>query len=134
MESYYLNEKGIIKTEMLEALAENEAKKLSNATIKKKDMTTTQLRKFFNEVKALEKRLRDNGDSDEYFNKIMPLVKMLKAKIYYSSGRENVTKEFEEFILSKIDKVRDKNDFKAFVLHFEAVVGYFYRFKNLSKR
>ncbi len=134
MESYYLNEKGIVKTEMLEALAENEAKKLSNAAIKNKEMTTTQLRKFFNEVKALEKRLRDNGDSDEYFNKIMPLVKMLKAKISYSSGRKNVTKEFEEFILSKIDKIRDKNDFKAFVLHFEAVVGYFYGFQSLSKR
>lgn len=134
MESYYLNEKGIIKTEMLEAFAEKEAKKLSNATIKNRDTTTTQLRKFFNEVKALEKRLKDNGDTDEYFSKIMPLVKMLKAKIHYSFGRDKVPKEFEEFILTKVDNVRDKNDFKAFVLHFEAVVGYFYGLESLSKR
>ncbi|MHB8278726.1 MAG: type III-A CRISPR-associated protein Csm2, partial [Candidatus Humimicrobiaceae bacterium] len=105
MESYFFDEEGIIKTELLEKAAEKEAQKFGA-------LTTTQLINFFNEVKALEKRLKDNGDSDEHFKKIMPLIKMLKSKIVYASARQKNMGEFEEFIKDRIDKIKNKKDFK----------------------
>ncbi|MHB8279468.1 MAG: type III-A CRISPR-associated protein Csm2, partial [Candidatus Humimicrobiaceae bacterium] len=70
----------------------------------------------------------------EHFKKIMPLIKMLKSKIVYASARQKNMGEFEEFIKDRIDKIKDKKDFKAFVLHFEAVVGYFYGFNSGIRR
>jgi len=104
MESYFLDENGTIKTELLESAAEKEAQKFGR-------LTTSQLRNFFNEVKALEKRVKDNGDTDEYFKKIMPLIKMLKAKVAYASARQKNMGEFEEFIKSRIDKINNKKGF-----------------------
>lgn len=124
MESYYLNSNGIIKEEFLDSKAKSEAGKFYK-------LNPSQIRRFFSEVKSLEKRLKDNNESEDYFQKILPLIKMLKAKVSYAYGRQVVTKEFEEFINEKINMIKTKEDFKAFVLHFEAVVGYFY---GLSKR
>ena len=134
MASYYLNENGNgLRPELLESEAEQQAQKFS-------ELNTTQLRKFFNEVKALEKRLKDNGDSDEYFNKnLIPLIKMLKAKVSYSLARQDKKdfqqfKYFEEFLKRNIDNIKNKQDFKFFILHFESVIGYYYYFnKNLNK-
>jgi len=134
MASYYLNENGDgIRPELLESEAEKQAQKFSR-------LNTTQLRKFFNEVKALEKKLKDNNDSDEYFNKnLIPLIKMLKAKVSYSLARQEKKdfqqfKDFEEFLKRNIDNIKNKQDFKFFVLHFEAVIGYYYYYnKNLNK-
>lgn len=134
MASYYLNENGDgIRPELLESEAEKQAQKFSG-------LNTTQLRKFFNEVKALEKKLKDNNDSDEYFNKnLIPLIKMLKAKVSYSLARQEKKdfqqfKDFEEFLKRNIDNIKNKQDFKFFVLHFEAVIGYYYYYnKNLNK-
>jgi len=126
MASYYLDENNKIKPELLESEAEKQAQKFSG-------LNTTQLRKFFNEVKALEKRLKDYSYSDEYFNELIPLIKMLKAKASYAYGRNNISLTFKNFIIENIDKIKSKNDFKAFILYFEAIVGYFYGLNNVKR-
>ena len=123
MESYFLNEKGNFKENLLNIEAKGEAEKLRSA---KPKLNETQIRKFFNEVKFFEKRLKDNNNSDECFEKIFPLIKMLKAKVAYAFGRRVVPKEFVDFLNKNINEIKSKKDFQAFALHFEAIVGYYY--------
>ncbi len=88
-------------------------------------LTSAQLRKYYREVKSLESKVEAKG-----FAQIMPLIKMLKSKTGYAcpvTGRERkIPEEFKQYLNMCVDKIQDKEDFKAFVLFFEATVGYFY--------
>lgn len=87
-------------------------------------MSSSQLRRFYHDVKALEAQVVAEDD----FTKIKPMVKMLKSKAAYARGRSGsrVPRLFEEFIQQSVDTIQDLSDFKAFLKVFEAVVGYFY--------
>ncbi len=111
----------VIKEELVTAKAEEIADKFIGKDPKKPNLKSSQLRKFYMEVKALEDRIKG-----EKFDKIKPLVKMLKVKANYQKGRGLVPQDFVDFITKCVDNVNDKDDFKAFVRHFEAVVGYYY--------
>ena len=111
----------VIKEELVTKEAEKIADELVGNNPRKPDLKSSQLRKFYMEVKALEDRVKA-----EKFDKIKPLVKMLKVKVNYQKGRGLVHPKFVDFITKCIDNVNDENDFKAFVTHFEAVVGYYY--------
>jgi len=128
MSSYFYDDKGNIRLELVEKEAVKNAEDFC-----RRGLSSSQLRKFFTEVKAFEKRLREI-DTNEYFQKTLPLIKMLKAKVSYASSatssRDKVPREFVNFVCEKIDKIQNKEDFKAFVLHFESVVGYFYSFSR----
>lgn len=104
-----------------------EAEKLAKtfATLKP-ELTSTQLRKFFNEVRSLEDRTEENFDEQK------ALVLMLKSKIAYSVGKKTskTPKEFKDFIDACIDRIDDKKDFDGFVKFFENVVGYFVYYKE----
>jgi len=91
-------------------------------------LTSAQLRRFYTEVKSIDKRLETAGDKEKKFKELFPLIKMLKSKVAYASNprKRRVPDQFRKFIDDSIDKVIDKKDFDAFVLQFEAVVGYFY--------
>lgn len=125
MGSYYY-ENNIIKEEFLGSKAREEAEKIARKGGKK--ITKTKIRKFYNEVKNYLNRLKE-----EDFARIFPLIKMIKAKVSYELGREtgrDIPEEFFNFINKNIDKIKDKKDFEAFVLHFEAVLGYYYGLSN----
>jgi CRISPR-associated protein Csm2 len=81
-----------------------------------KAMTTTQLRKFFGEVKRIEM----NGfDLSEFI--------MLNPLLAYAAGREKEKtklKDFQEQMSTVIREVKDEKDFKNFVNIFEAIVAY----------
>lgn len=126
MDSYFYDDKGVIRTELLESKAKSIAEKLKN------EITSTQLRNYFNEVKYYDRKLKEN-DTDEYFYQLFPLIKMLKAKVVYGTRNEKKEKkekkfpqEFVDFMIKTINEIKNRKDFKAFVYHFEAILGYFY--------
>lgn len=86
-----------------------------------KKVSSSQLRNFFNDVRSLEARIESGN-----FEVFRPHIKMLKAKVAYAQDRGKVSKAFEHLISKCVDLIEDDRDFKAFVLFFEAIVGYFY--------
>lgn len=93
-------------------------------------LNSAQLRKFHNEAKELEERIKNLENPVKDFAKIRPMVKMLKSKVAYacpSNGRDRkVPEEFRKFIEEMVDHIDDHKDFRVFALCFEAVVGFFY--------
>jgi CRISPR type III-A-associated protein Csm2 len=88
-------------------------------------LTSAQLRRFHNEAKELEERVKNTDN----FLKIRPLVKMMKSKVANAcptTGERKVPEEFRKYIEEMIDNINDAKDFKAFALCFESVVGFFY--------
>ena len=107
--------------ELVDELAERQAKKFPYPRLK-----STQLRKFFGEVKDLYRRLTQGQD---YEKQIEPEFKMLRSKVYYAQhkvGGGGVPKSFLNFIDNGVKTVKNKEDFEKFVRHFEAVVGFWY--------
>jgi CRISPR-associated protein Csm2 len=102
---------------------------------KENALSPTQLRRFFNEVKLLEKRYRGHVRAlsktrEVAFEEIKGGLLMLKARALYAAASgersEKIPKEFKEFILKCVNSTHTPDDFEAFVKHFEAVVGHFY--------
>ncbi len=115
---YADNEKKIINKALLNEDAEKQAKALHNR------VGSSQVRKFFGEIKNMSLRLEQGRSWQE----LEPLFKMVKSKAWYASKQSNsaIPDEFRAFITDNIDRVNDEADFKAFVLYFEAVMGFAY--------
>jgi len=112
-----------INPELLDKIAEEKADRMHTK------INSAQLRRFFGEVKELYNRLQHR----ESFERLLPLIKMIKSKAHYAFRREKIPREFGNFILGGIKQVEDEADFRAFVLYFEAVVGFMYG-KGLVKK
>ncbi|MBC7333428.1 MAG: type III-A CRISPR-associated protein Csm2 [Actinobacteria bacterium] len=136
MGSYYHTDDGKIKEELLDKKAEEVAKKIFIGGRRDTESTRTQIRKFYNEVKYYEKKIRKSSDEDSTFKEIFPLMKMLKAKVAYTLGRTEVKISqafYDEFVRPCIDRIEDREDFYAFVRYFEAVIGYGYYYSKGKK-
>lgn len=119
--SYYSDPKcEIIKTELLDTKAEELAKSFVDRPPK---LSSAQMRRFFGEFRQLEKKANAIG-----FDPVKPLIKMIKSKASYASTRPNnrIPDTFKKFLNDNVNAINSKEDFKAFMLHFEAVVGFFY--------
>jgi len=123
MINFYASEKNI-RPELLDS----EALKYANTMLHVKP---TQMRRIFDQVKHLEKRLQ-GGESWE---KIEPLVKMQKAHIAYTvrrgkknGGMDSETSwiNLEKFINDGIESVNSKEDYSTFCLLMEAVYAFYY--------
>lgn len=121
---YYYKDKEneILREDLLTDKAQELARNFLNVRPR---LTAAQLRRFFNEVRALEARVKAEKHK-EGFEKIKPLIKMLKSKVAYSAGGRRVPREFKDFIFRCVDEIKDRDDFMGFVRHFESVVGFFY--------
>ena len=87
----------------------------------KKNISSTQIRKFYEEVLNLKERL-DNGKD---FKEILPYFKMLKAKANVAYQRDVINTNFKRFIEENVDYVGDdEKKFRVFCTFFEAVVAY----------
>ena len=92
-------------------------------------VSKSQIRKIFDETKALGRSLKDSDE--EKWKEVYPLIKMIKVKtayIYARASKESrdYYKNLYDFITHAIDKVKNYNDFNTFNLLFEAVYGYYY--------
>jgi len=89
--------------------------------LKEDKVTTSQMRKVFNEIKSMHRETRSPGHQ-EAFNP--DRVKLLKPKIAYLAGRETRLKPFKRVMDALIDKVRDEHDFGRLADFMEAVIAY----------
>lgn len=117
--------------ELFDSLAEKQAEQFQ-ASVK-----SSQLRRFFGEVKDLYRQLEaltaGVGDQTEhariYREQIEPRFKMVRSKVSYAGrpgGQAKIPAEFASFLTGCIQKVGNHEQFRLFVLHFEAVVGFMY--------
>ena len=117
---------GIIRKNLLDEEARKEMERFIEFYPDKKNVNTiksissTQLRRFFNEFRSLEKKI--NTDNADAFKKTLPLIKMVKSKVAYSGNK--IPHSFRKFLEININAIHDKEDFEAFMLHFEAIVGF----------
>ncbi len=82
-----------------------------------KAMTTSQLRRFFGEVKRIEMQEEYNASE----------VAMLNPLLAYAVGRDSdETKigDFQREMSKAISEIKNKEDFKNFVNIFESIVAY----------
>lgn len=129
LEQGFHDAKGHLKQEFLD----QEAKKLARRFGPKggfDKVSSAQIRRFFGDVRELEHTLKSkvNFESKEQadIEKYLARVKMLKSKLAYSAGRGVISKSFSETLSKAIDQIKTPRDFKAFVLFFESIVGYYY--------
>ena len=98
-----------------------------------KDMgvSSTQLRRIYDEVKRFEQLLATSGNQWE---EQLPYIKMVKSKVAYAVARaakqkpeeKAVYKNLEIFISSCINLIQKEKDYHVFVSLFEAVYGFYY--------
>jgi CRISPR-associated protein Csm2 len=126
---YYEN--GALRPELLDT----HAKSLGEGFARKDGykVKSTQMRRFYGDVKELESRVEREAGADIFESadasklaKYLALIRMLKSKAAYAAGRETVSRAFESFIVKSVDQIKTPKDFRAFVLFFEAIVGYYY--------
>lgn len=96
----------------------------------KDKIKTTQLRKFFDETKTIERKLKMG---DKGWDSIKPDFYLLRPKLAYSNARGLIPKDFFELLsecMKRVDtsKNNDKQkeeNYKRFVTFLEAIVAYF---------
>jgi len=112
------NNKKIYNSEMITTKAEKIADILSDGRSKEnKNLSITQVRKFYNEFKKHEISLtKDNFEENK------ALIYMLKSKAAYSS--EKIGENFKQFIFNAINSINSYENFKDFMMFFEAVYGF----------
>ena len=108
------------------AVARKLVMKNSYGKTDKDSIKSSQLRKFYADVKSLERTWEYQKRSEAAFLGILPQIKILKAKAAYAQGRGVVPPAFTQWVNTHVDAVSTSADFKAFLLHFEAVVGFCY--------
>lgn len=89
-------------------------------------INSAQLRRFYGDVKGLELRLKNSVDKARAFREVLPMIKLLKAKAAYAHKRKLVPDSFRKWIWENVDMINEEKDFRAFLLYFEAVVGFCY--------
>lgn len=133
MQSYFYemkNDKRVLKESLLTTQAIGWAKSFIKPAYPKDrreqnpKLNMAQLRRYFNEVRSLESKVKATS-----FDEMRPLIKMLKSKVALacpSNGRDRkVPVEFRNYIDEMVDKIESEKDFDAFMKCFEAVVGFF---------
>ena len=110
-------------------LLDEEAEKLAQDLAAK--LAPTQLRRFFEDVLVLRRRLEhetiNRGESQEVvFQRLLPEFKMLKAKAYYAKKRlkGKFPEQLLQFFVDHTAAVKNAADFGVFCKHFEAVVAF----------
>lgn len=85
-----------------------------------------QVRRFYDELCMWEQKARDT----QTFEKLLPLIKMMNAKVAYARGRELVDDKFVAWFSACMAQVQDSSEvglstFRNFRTLFEAFLGFF---------
>jgi CRISPR-associated protein Csm2 len=127
---YSDKEKTKLKADVFSDHAEKTADKIRD------ELNSAQLRRFFGEMKGYYQRWKNLSKSDEAFTTIFPLIKLMKSKVFYAVNpkKRKIPNSFANFLLGGINQIQDGKDFEAFILYFEAVVGFMYGKGMVSNR
>ena len=115
----YFDDKDNLKKEWVDDEADAVAKNLGDEKLK-----SAQLRRFYSEVKTLERIWMTRGQSEDAFAELLPQIKILKAKAIYARERGVTGDYFQRWLAEHVNAVNTAKAFGAFLLHFEAVVGF----------
>jgi len=85
-----------------------------------------QLRKFYEKVLELYERAQ-NVSEEEFRQKILPFVMMLRSKAYNARNRQpsTVNDAFVEFMEYGLKQINNKESFENFRHLFEAIIGFY---------
>jgi len=118
----YFDYKGELLENFIVLWAEDIARKLGQVY---PDMKKHQLRRFYNHVKSLERKL-DLGDYGSINNYLKMLISYATNAAY--SNPPKIPRLFEEFVRKNLALVKDPKSFHAFLKHFESIVGFSERY------
>jgi len=94
-------------------------------------VSSSQMRRFFGDVRELEEALEqkevtfDSANEEELLGHLA-MIKLLKSKLAYAKGRGNISAAFAKTLTEAIDQIKTPRDFRAFVLFFESIMGFYY--------
>lgn len=94
--------------------------KIAQALEDREKNKSTQLRKFYDYCI----RIRDMLDRGQSFGEVESDFCRLAAFAKYAESRSKVSGLFVDFIQKNVETVQSKEDFYAFLKHFEAVIAY----------
>ncbi|MCF6265492.1 MAG: type III-A CRISPR-associated protein Csm2 [Desulfuromusa sp.] len=137
---FYYDDAGHLNAGLLDTQAQQAAESFVHVRDRRDKLNANQLRRFYNEFKNLEKKFSfakqkymTEVESPEEashiaFMQTSPLIKMVKAKVSYAANPSNkkIPSVFANWLNTSIDGIQNEKDFEAFLLSFEAVVGYCY--------
>ena len=128
MSIYYeeIDGRMILRKELVTSEAEEVARKLTED--RRNMISSAQLRRFYSDFKGLEKKQQSAQDQSSAFVSTLPLIKMALSKAMYAKARKTVPVDFVKWIETHTKAINTLEDFQAFMLHFEAVVGFCYGF------
>ncbi|AEB10943.1 type III-A CRISPR-associated protein Csm2 [Marinithermus hydrothermalis] len=116
-----------LRADLFSEEAYRDAQRLVKARV-----ATTQVRRYFGEIRALQARynvLKHEKGAEAAFEEIRPYLGLLKAKAYYgrrnNNNRPNDMFTLSTFLTECLDGVEDPKSFEAMVKYVEAVVAYF---------
>ncbi|MFW5995284.1 MAG: type III-A CRISPR-associated protein Csm2 [Spirochaetia bacterium] len=122
-----------------EDLYDRDAERIAGALVEPvggnrvKGVSRHRLRRLFDEVKRIQRRLQftTEQDRDATWSAVLPLVKLLKSKVAYVAARaERGEQEYYDalkiFFTVGIDQIFTAEDFERFATLFEAVYGFYY--------
>lgn len=116
-------ERGVVNPELFDEWAQREAEKLI-----KLGLPSSQFRKFFAELRALEARVRTLGDNDEAVKRVRPYLKLLLAKVHYQTREKKKAeayKALEALLRGLFDQVETRRDFDVVMDAVQAVMAYY---------
>lgn len=103
-----------------EVLISTDAEKIGETLADRNEKNSmTQIRRFYNDFKAIEARLEVT-----FFDEEKPFILMMKSKTANAAGSKKISSTFKDFIDKSVDKINDKKSFTAFMKIFESVIGY----------
>jgi CRISPR-associated protein Csm2 len=105
--------------ELFDTVAEEIAKDVGSV---RDGNLSTQLRRFYDEVCQWHQRVQLAPDE---FQKALPLIRMINAKVVYAQGRKLVDAKFAGLMQDCLRKVVDVESFNNFKLFFEAFLGFY---------
>ena len=82
---------------------------------------TTQLRKYYDFAVRIKDTLKYNIKT---FDEVYPEIRRLEYSSTYAQTRGKVSGDFVTFIKDNLKNIKSKDDFFAFVTHFEAIIAY----------
>ena len=121
MQLYKDHTKRIVRKEIFDEEARGLAEELVKA-----GLPSTQFRKFFGELRAIETRLRSDPSTDS-FEKAKPYLYLLVAKIHYQTRQDKrgAYAKLENFFRELIEQVNDIKDFEVMIDAVQAVLAFF---------
>jgi CRISPR-associated protein Csm2 len=111
----------MVNSDLFSTYAEDLAKKIADEGSKTCNKRS-QIRKFYDEVLRFDTLVKKEPSA---FEKLLPYLKMLNAKVAYAKGRGLISDGFKGFVSSALGQINDKDDFDVFVNLFEAFMGYY---------